>query len=414
MKFIHTSDWHLGKTLEGFSRLEEQEKFCEEFIEIVEKNNIDFVIIAGDIYDTYNPPAQAERLFFKTVNRLSDGGKRCIFIVAGNHDNPERLEASVPISFEQGIIVLGYPKSKVMQAQFKGYKILEAGEGYTKLLIGDEKVVALSVPYPSEKRLNDVFKNVEDENERQKTYSQKVGDIFRDLEKHYEDDSLNIAVSHLFVIGGENSDSERKIQLGGSLLVEKSDLPQSSQYTALGHLHKYQVSSRSKNAFYSGSPIQYSKTERNNAKCVLLVDIDCKADSSVEPKIEKIYLRNYKPIEVFDCDNVDEATNICEKRKDDDIFAYFNIKTEDVIPQSTIKQMKKLIKNIVEIKPIIVNDDIDEVQKVKTKPIDEMFKDYYKQQNNVDVNEDVMDLFYKLINEEDFSDIEWGDEDEAD
>ena len=67
MKFIHTSDWHIGKNLEGHSRLEEQEKFCDDFVKIVEENNIDMVIIAGDVYDTSNPPAGAETLFYKTI-----------------------------------------------------------------------------------------------------------------------------------------------------------------------------------------------------------------------------------------------------------------------------------------------------------------------------------------------------------
>ena len=66
MKFIHTSDWHLGKTLEGNSRLEEQEMFLNDFVDIVEQKDIDMVIIAGDIYDTSNPPAAAEKLFYKT------------------------------------------------------------------------------------------------------------------------------------------------------------------------------------------------------------------------------------------------------------------------------------------------------------------------------------------------------------
>ena len=70
MKFIHTSDWHLGKTLEGNSRLREQEMFLNDFVTVVEENNIDMVIIAGDIYDTSNPPAAAEKLFYKTVCKL--------------------------------------------------------------------------------------------------------------------------------------------------------------------------------------------------------------------------------------------------------------------------------------------------------------------------------------------------------
>ena len=119
MKFIHTSDWHLGKTLEGNSRLEEQEMFLNDFVDIVEQNDIDMVIIAGDIYDTSNPPAAAEKLFYKTACRLADDGNRCVIVISGNHDNPERLSAITPLAEEMGILVFGYPLSKTNKAKYK-------------------------------------------------------------------------------------------------------------------------------------------------------------------------------------------------------------------------------------------------------------------------------------------------------
>jgi len=78
MRILHTSDWHLGKTLEQYSRLEEQEEFLEEFIEIVEKNNIDLVLIAGDIYDNGNPPARAEGMFYNTLKKITSSGKTAV------------------------------------------------------------------------------------------------------------------------------------------------------------------------------------------------------------------------------------------------------------------------------------------------------------------------------------------------
>ena len=76
MKILHTADWHLGKNLEGQSRLDEQQEFLNDFVKIVEDNNIDLVIIAGDIYDTSNPPARAEKLFYDTLKKLSKKGER--------------------------------------------------------------------------------------------------------------------------------------------------------------------------------------------------------------------------------------------------------------------------------------------------------------------------------------------------
>ena len=396
MKFIHTSDWHIGKNLEGHSRLEEQEKFCDDFVKIVEENNIDMVIIAGDVYDTSNPPAGAETLFYKTICRLADDGNRCVLVIAGNHDNPERLSAVSPLAKEQGIIILGYTLSSTTESKYKGFEITEAGRGYLKLKIGGEKATIITLPYPSEKRLNDAIRNVDDENELQKNYSNKVGDIFRKLEENFEEDSINIAVSHLFVSGGDPSDSERQIQLGGSLVVDKHDLPQKAQYTALGHLHKPQKASERLNVYYSGSPLQYSVKERIYAKGANIVEIH----ANETPIVEQIYFNNYKPIEVFKCDGIEEALKVCEENKDRDIWSYFEIKTDEVISQENIKKMKEYLKDIIEIKPIITSHYEEENIDLKEKSMAQLFNDFYKFKEKCEPRGELMDLFLNIVSEE--------------
>ena len=396
MRFIHTSDWHIGKNLEGHSRLEEQEKFCNDFIKIVETNNIDMVIIAGDVYDTSNPPAGAETLFYKTICKLADNGNRCVLVIAGNHDNPERLSAITPLAKEQGIIILGYPLSSTTKLKYNGYEIVEAKEGYMKLDIKGEKVCVITLPYPSEKRLNDAIRGVESEEELQKTYSSKIGDIFRKLEENFEEDSINIAVSHLFVCGGDSSDSERQIQLGGSLVVDKHDLPQKSQYTAIGHLHKPQKVSERLNVYYSGSPLQYSVKENMYAKGANIVEIHAKEN----PVITPIYFNNYKPIEIFKCDGIEEALKVCEENKDRDIWSYFEIKTEEVISQDNIKKMKSYLKDIVEIKPIITSEYEENNIDVKEKSMAQLFNDFYKFKEKCEPRGELMDLFLNIVSEE--------------
>lgn len=396
MKFIHTSDWHLGKSLEGHSRLEEQEKFCDDFVKLVDDNDIDMVIIAGDVYDTSNPPAKAEKLFYKTVSRLANNGERCVLVISGNHDNPERLAAITPLTHEQGIIILGYPLSFTEKAKYKGFEIIEAKEGCLKIDINGEMATIITLPYPSEKRLNEAIGNPSNDEEAQQTYSQRVGEIFRELESNFEDDTINIAVSHIFVVGGEETDSERPIQLGGSLLVEKKDLPTKAQYIALGHLHKPQKASHRLNAYYSGSPLQYSKDERSYAKGANIVDI--KAGET--PIIQSIYFKNYKPIEVFKCNGVEEAIKICEDNKDRDIWSYFEIKTEHVINQSEIKQMKDLLDDIIEIRPIITSEYEEEEIDVKEKSMGELFKEFYQFSTGLEPRGELMDLFLDIISEE--------------
>ena len=396
MKFIHTSDWHLGKSLEGHSRLEEQEQFCDDFVKLVNDNDIDMIIIAGDIYDTSNPPAQAEKLFYKTVSRLANNGERCVLIISGNHDNPERLAAITPLAHEQGIIVLGYPLSSTEKAKYEGFEILEAKEGCLKVEIKGEKATIITLPYPSEKRLNEAIGNPSNDEEAQKTYSERVGELFRELEENFEEDTINIAVSHIFVVGGEGTDSERPIQLGGSLLVEKKDLPTKAQYIALGHLHKPQKASHRLNAYYSGSPLQYSKDERSYAKGANIVDL--KAGES--PIIQSIYFKNYKPIEVFKCNGIEEAIKICDDNKDRNIWSYFEIKTEHVISQSEIKKMKELLDDIIEIRPIITSEYNEEEIDINEKSMGDLFKEFYQFSTGLDPRGELMDLFLDIISEE--------------
>ena len=97
MNIMHTGDWHLGKTIEGHSRLPEQELFLNDLVSICEEKQPDMIIIAGDIYDTFNPPAAAEQLFYSTVKKLSRNGDCMVIVIAGNHDNPERLTAAASV-----------------------------------------------------------------------------------------------------------------------------------------------------------------------------------------------------------------------------------------------------------------------------------------------------------------------------
>ncbi len=157
MRILHTSDWHLGKNLEGFTRMDEQEKFIDDFIHIVEENKVDLVIIAGDIYDNSNPPARAERMFYNCIKKLSGNGERVVLIIAGNHDNPQRLVAANSLAYDDGILIIGTLKSIVPKGNFSNFKIIDSGVGYLELEIRKEKAVIITMPYPSEKRLDEII-----------------------------------------------------------------------------------------------------------------------------------------------------------------------------------------------------------------------------------------------------------------
>lgn len=405
MRIIHTGDWHLGKNLEGVSRLGEQERFIEDFIHTVEKNNIDMVIISGDIYDNSNPPAMAERLFYSALRRICDNGKRIVLAIGGNHDNPDRLSAASPIAYEQGVILLGKPKSIAEVGNCGQHRIIDAGEGYFEIEINGERAVIITIPYPSEKRLNEILSTSIEEEDRQESYSNRVKELFYKLQEKYREDTINLAVSHLFILGGEESESERPIQLGGSLAVSASALPEKAQYIALGHLHKPQLVKAKTICRYAGSPLQYSKSEIGYSKSFYIIDVK----AGEEVKLQEVFCNNYKPIEVWKCESVEEAIEKCRENSDREAWIYLEIKTDKFISQEDIKTMKSLKKDILEIRPVIIGEEDQEndFYSLKGKSVGEIFKEFYTKQRMVEPSEEVMELFLSIVEQEE------GEEDEA-
>ena len=400
MRILHTSDWHLGKSLEGFSRMDEQEAFLNDFIEIVKEENVDMVIIAGDIYDSANPPSRAEKMFYDTLKKLSSNGERITLVIAGNHDNPERLVAAGPLARDHGIIMLGTPKSVADTGEYGKHKVVDSGEGFVEVEINSERAVILTVPYPSEKRLNEVLYDAMDEkDQRVKTYSERIKTLFDSLSGKYRDDTINLAVSHLFAMGSEEAGSERSVQLGGSFIVDGGCFPEKAQYVALGHIHKPQlVPGTNKKARYAGSPIHYSKKEIKFNKKAFIIDIKANEECTVK----EIDFKVYKPIEVWKCESIEKAIDMCEENKDKDCWVYLEINTDRYLREDEIKIMKSAKKDILEISPIIKGENIEEIDlnSFSEKSFEEIFKDFYIKERQVEPQQELIDLLLGILQEE--------------
>ncbi|MFT8315782.1 MAG: exonuclease SbcCD subunit D [Clostridium sp.] len=399
MRILHTSDWHLGKNLEGYSRMDEQEAFLEDFVKIVENNNIDLIIIAGDVYDSPNPPARAERMFYDTLKKLSANGERITLVIAGNHDNPDRLVAAGPLARDHGIIMVGTPKSVVIPGEYGNNSVINSGEGFVEVKIKGEKAVVLTVPYPSEKRLNEVlYGAMDEEEERLKSYSDRIKTLFGTLSKNYREDTINIAVSHLFAMGSEESGSERSIQLGGSFIVDGSCFPKKAQYIALGHVHKPQiVPGTDKRARYAGSPIHYNKKEINFKKKCFIVDV-----KAGEPcNIQEVEFKVYKPIEVWKCESIEEAIAKCQENREKNCWVYLEIATDRYIREDEIKVMKNTKKDILEIVPKILGENSEDIgiNSFSEKSFQDIFKEFYLKERKVEPQPEVIDLLLSIIKE---------------
>ena len=400
MRILHTADWHLGKNLEGQSRMNEQEQFLNDLVLFVEEQKIDLILIAGDVYDSSNPPARAEKMFYDTLKKLSKDGDRITVIIAGNHDNPDRLVAAGPLAREHGIIMAGTPKTIIPTGDYGKNQVTESGEGYVKLRIGNEKAVIITTPYPSEKRLNEVlYGEMDSDKERVESYEARLKQLFDELKIQFEQDTVNLIISHLFVFGSEESGSERSIQLGGSYLVKSSIFPKEAQYIALGHVHKPQVVPGSdKRARYSGSPLHYSSSEISFEKKLLVVDVT----PNTEIQVSEFPIKVYKPIEIWRCAGVGEAIKRCEENQDKDSFVYLEIETDRFIREDEIKEMKSLKDDILSIRPITKEEKEreEEGRGYQERPFEELFKEFYLKERGVEVEEETLHVLMSIVNKE--------------
>lgn len=398
MKIIHTADWHLGKNLEGHSRLPEQEKFLTDFIAICEKEQADLILIAGDIYDHYTPPALAEQLFYDTVKQLSRDGNCMVIIIAGNHDNPERLTASGPLAKEHGIVIAGTPNTVIPAGIYGKNEITSSGPGYIHAIIHGEKADILLVPFPSEKRLGELYcKETEDESQKAKSYETRIRLLFSDLSKQFEPDSIHLIMSHLFVMDSIEDGSERSIQLGGSYLLPGNIFPESADYIALGHIHKPQKIPGRSNARYSGSPLHYNQREISFDNQVLSIELF----PNTPCNIQEIPLPVYKPIEIWHCDSPSAAIRRCEEQKDKDCWVYLEINTDRYIHEEEIRAMKRLKKDILSIKPIFPeqNHSAPTAQKLEELPFEVLVANYYQKKFQVDMDNETLEVLLDIIHD---------------
>ena len=259
MNILHTSDWHIGKRLMERDRLPEQIAVLDEIAAICDAKQVDLVLVAGDVFDTFMPSAEAEEVFFRAVKRIA-GERRAIVLASGNHDDGVRLAASAPLAAEEGIYLFGGGTDVMSVGGSRGVRAVASGEGYVVIENERGERVYLNVqPYPNEARLK--------EEKTDESYPDKLRRWISRGEAGFSGGMPHILLSHLFVSGGRVSESERDIDLGGARAVPVS-LFDGFDYVALGHLHKPQKFGEK--VRYSGSILQYSFDEQEKKQVILL------------------------------------------------------------------------------------------------------------------------------------------------
>ena len=257
MKFIHTSDWHIGRQLHNVSLLADQRHVLQQLIDYIEQEAVDAVVIAGDIYDRSVPPSTAVELLDEVLTSICMDMKVPVMLISGNHDSAERLRFGSRQLRQAGLHILGSLE------QVTEPVIISSATGETAFY---------GIPYHDPEMVRNLS------GESISTYDEAHTYLVEKILQASTRDTKNVLISHCFIDGAEESDSERPLSIGGSDRVSYQPCL-AFDYVALGHLHAPQYKG-AQYIRYSGSILKYSFSEQHQKKGVTLVEIDAKGFSS--------------------------------------------------------------------------------------------------------------------------------------
>ncbi|MFF4652062.1 exonuclease SbcCD subunit D [Streptomyces sp. NPDC001380] len=260
MRLLHTSDWHLGRSFHREGLLDAQRAFLDHLVETVRTERVDAVLVAGDVYDRALPSLEAVALFDDVLHRLADLGVPAVFI-SGNHDSARRLGVAAGLIRRAGIHLHTDPAGCAEPV------LLEDGHG---------PVAVYGLPYLEPALVREELGVARGGHAA--VLGAAMDRVRADLAARPAG-TRSVVLAHAFVTGGEPSDSERDITVGGVASVPASVFD-GVDYAALGHLHGCQT--LTERLRYSGSPLAYSFSEARQRKSVWLVDLG--ADGSVDAR----------------------------------------------------------------------------------------------------------------------------------
>ncbi len=268
LKILHTSDWHLGRSLYDRKRYDEFENFLNWLAEFIRTESIDLLLVSGDIFDTTTPGNRAQELYYGFLNKASRSGCRHVVVTGGNHDSPTFLNAPKELLLFFNVYVVGAmtenPEDEILVLNDKS---------------GVPKAIICAVPYLRDKDIRTVAEGEKMEDKNLKllagiaAHYDAIGNAA--LGKRGENNSIPIiGMGHLFTTGGKvtEGDGVRELYVGGAACVSENSFPVCFDYLALGHLHSPQKVGNSAHKRYCGSPIPMGFGEANQAKSVTVIE----------------------------------------------------------------------------------------------------------------------------------------------
>ena len=377
MKFIHLGDLHIGKRVNDFLMLNDQEYVLEQIINIIKEENIDGVLIAGDVYDKQVPALEAINLFDNFLTLIANMNVK-VFIISGNHDSAERLSFAGRLIEKSGVYIA---------PMFEG--------NVTKHTVKDEygDIDIYMMPYVKQIHVKKYYPDSEIDN-----YNDALKCVMESVE--VDENNRNIIIAHQFVTGATVCESE-ELSIGGLENIEASIFDK-FDYVALGHIHGAQKVQRD-TLRYSGTPLKYSFSEINHKKSVTIVDIKDKKDSKVDISIN---LKELKPLhDMRKIKGTYDEITLKDNYINTDTRDYLHIvlTDEEDIPDA-IGKLRAIYPNIMKLEydnsRTRSNNKIDVINDIEEKSPLELFKELYELQNNQEVSEEqekyLMDIFESI------------------
>ena len=379
MKILHLADLHLGKILQEQSLIEDQEYMLKEIIKIIKNEDIGAVLISGDVYDRSVPPAEAVNLLDNFLKILIKELKIKVFIISGNHDSKDRLGFGSKIFEDEGLYI---------ESKYNGnLRKIEIEDEYGKLNI-------YMLPFIKPVEVKQYF-----EDDLENNYNTAINKIIKKEKINKEE--RNIILVHQFVTAGtvepERSESEI-LTLGGIENVDVSNFDD-FDYVAIGHVHRPQKIGRD-TARYAGTMLKYSFSEINHNKTVPIIDFKEKGNIEINLK-ELAPIRDMREIK-GPIEELLKKENYEKGNINDYIKA---IITNEETVYDAIGQIRRIYPNTLklEIRNSKTINSVEEqnlnLEKVKKKSELELFSDFYKSQNNVDLDENQKEILKDIISE---------------
>ena len=395
MKILHTADWHLGKKSDDLDRIDEQKDVLNQIVTIAREKDVDMVIIAGDIYDSIVPSAEAENLFYRTVSELSNNGNTAVVVISGNHDDPKRLSNAGVFASKFNIYLVGDINNiSITKGIWRDKNIYptSCGKGFIKFKTkaGEEAVVAC-LPYPSYYRYNDIKKEGENIND-------KIKEWLKPAVSQFSDKTINILAAHVLTYGKDLTpvESFEYSTISSTVsYVERDTMNVNADYVALGHIHTMIRLDKSKDMYYSGAIINTTFSPNNDTdKYVIVADLQ----KGKKSKVEAVELKA-KKLDIFESDSLEEIENFCHVVKDDYVKAI--LKGVDSVSYEVLKDVRKRNPNLITLS-VINNELLQNDRPVESKrdlSNGELFDKFMQDIAGKTSKPEVKELFLELMGE---------------